>query len=67
MGKKRRKGDNGRLTRAKHSERTNISRGPNQKVRCGKAIINSYSSSDERQPLEKNRQLKVENETKDKP
>lgn len=65
-GKKRKKGDNGRLTRAKNSGRTNISRGPNQKVKCGKAKISSYSGSDERQPLKKNSQLKVENETKDK-
>lgn len=67
MGKKRKKGDNGRLTRAKNSGRTNTSRGPNQKVKCAKAKISSYSSSDERKPLENNRQLKVENETKDKP
>jgi len=36
MGKKRNKGDNERLTRAKNSGKTNISR-PNQKVECGKA------------------------------
>lgn len=33
--KKRKKGENGRLIRATNSERTNISRGPNQQVKCG--------------------------------
>lgn len=33
--KKRKKGENGRPIRATNSERTNISRGPNQQVKCG--------------------------------
>lgn len=33
--KKWKKGENGRLIRATNSERTNISRGPNQQVKCG--------------------------------
>lgn len=35
MQRKRKKGDNGKVTRAKNSERKNISRGPNQNIKHG--------------------------------
>lgn len=61
MGKERKKGDNERLT----SGGQIFQEGPIRSLNVDK-LLGSYSSSDEREPLEKNRQVKVENETIDK-